>query len=121
MGSAGPLTGRSILLVEDEPIIALDIAQGFRAAGAVVFIASNLIDGIRLADHPDLSAAVLDFGLSDGHGTALCERLNQRGIPFLLHTGYPHVKGACSSAMIVPKPAAPSQLVSAIEGLIKAG
>jgi len=121
MGSAYPLTGRSILVVEDEPLIALDIEQGFRAAGAAVFMAHNLIDGMRLADHPDLSAAVLDFVFRDGDGTALCERLKARSIPFLLHTGYSHVHDACSRAMVVPKPATPSQLVSAIEGLIKDG
>jgi DNA-binding response OmpR family regulator len=121
MGSDCPLTGRSILVVEDEPLIALDIAEGFRAAGAAVFTAHNLVDGLRLAGHPDLSAAVLDFGLSDGDGTALCQRLKERGIPFLLHTGYQHVHAACSTAMLVPKPAAPSQLVSAIEGLISGG
>ena len=29
-----PLAGRSVLIVEDEPLIALDIAEGFRRAGA---------------------------------------------------------------------------------------
>ena len=119
MGSAGALTGHSILVVEDEPLIALDIAQGIRAAGAAVFTAHNLVDGLRLAGHADLSAAVLDFGLSDGDGTALCDRLKERGVPFVLHTGYSHVHEACRSAIIVPKPATPTQLVNAIQSLIK--
>jgi DNA-binding response OmpR family regulator len=108
-----------VLVVEDEPLIALDIVQGFRAAGASVFCARNLRDGLRLAGHPDLAAAVVDFGLSDGEGTALCERLNQRGVPFVLHTGYSHVGEVCTSAIVVPKPATPDQLVSAIEKLLE--
>ena len=121
MGSAFPLSGLSILVVEDEPLVALDIAQGLQAAGAAVLTAHTLVDGIRLASYPDLSAAVVDFGFKDGDGSTLCQRLKERGVPFLLHTGYTHVHEACSSAMVVPKPAAPEQLVSAIESLIKEG
>jgi DNA-binding response OmpR family regulator len=73
-----PLRGRSILVVEDEPLIAFDIVECFRKAGASVLTAHNLRDGLCLAGHPDLSAAVVDFGLSDGDGTALCERLTRR-------------------------------------------
>lgn len=119
MGSIGPLAGRSILVVEDEPLIALDIVEDFKTAGASVFSARNLCDGLRLAGHPDLAAAVVDFGLSDGDGTALCERLNERGVPFVLHSGYPHLSGACRLGIVVPKPAAPGQLVSTIEKLLQ--
>jgi CheY-like chemotaxis protein len=80
------LVGHTILVVEDEPLIALAIVEDFKAAGASVHTAYNLSDGLRLADHPDLSAAVVDFGLSDGKGSALCERLNERQVPFILHT-----------------------------------
>jgi len=82
------LAGHTILVVEDEPLIALTIVEDFKAAGASVHTAYNLCDGLRLADHPDLSAAVVDFGLSDGQGSTLCERLNERHVPFILHTGY---------------------------------
>jgi DNA-binding response OmpR family regulator len=113
-----PLRGRSILIVEDEPLIALDIAEGFRTAGASVLCAHNLRDGLRLAGHPGLSAAVLDFGLSDGDGTELCERLNERRIPFVLHTGYPRINEVCHGGVVIPKPAAPTELVSTIARLL---
>jgi|SRR6185503_3445390 len=113
------LAGHSILVVEDEPLIALHIAECFRAAGASVFTAHNLRDGLRLAGHPDLSVAIVDFGLSDGDGTGLCERLKGRGIPFVLHTGYTHVSEACRSGVVIPKPASPAELVSAVARLLK--
>jgi CheY-like chemotaxis protein len=97
------LAGHTILIVEDEPLIALAIVEDFTAAGASVHTAYNLCDRLRLADHPDLSAAVVDFGLSDGKGSALCERLNERQVPFVLHTGYTHVHEACQSGIVVPK------------------
>lgn len=115
------LAGHSILIVEDEPLIALDIVEGFTKAGASVLRAQKLEDGLRLAGHPDLSAAVLDFGLSDGEGTALCERLKERGIPFVLHSGYSHIHDACLAGVVIPKPANPTALVGAIAQLLRPG
>jgi DNA-binding response OmpR family regulator len=114
------LTGRSILIVEDEPLVALDIAEGFRAAGASVLMAHKLEDGLRLAGHPDLSAAVLDYGFGDGDGAALCARLKARAVPFVLHSGYSHVDEACKAGAVVPKPASPPTLVAAITQLLDA-
>ena len=91
------LAGHTILVVEDEPLIVLAIVEDFKAAGASVHTAYNLCDGLRLAAHPGLSAAVVDFGLSDGKGSALCERLHGRQVPFVLHTGYTHVYEICRS------------------------
>ena len=113
-----PLRGHSVLIVEDEPLIALDLVDSFRRAGASVLTAHRLEDGLRLAGLPELSAAVVDFGLSDGDGTALCERLKQRGIPFILHSGYSHVQEAYRDAVLVLKPANPDVLVSAVARLL---
>jgi DNA-binding response OmpR family regulator len=114
-----PLTGHSILVLEDEPLIALDIANCFRKAGASVLSAHNLCDGLRLAGHPDLSAAIVDFGLNDGDGTAVCERLNELGIPFVLHSGYSHVDDGCRAGLVIPKPARPTELVITIARLLR--
>jgi len=114
-----PLRGRSILVVEDEPLIALDIVDCFRQAGASVYSAQNLRDGLRLAHHPDLSAAVVDFGLGDGDGAGLCELLKERGVPFVLHTGYSHPGEVCQPGVLIPKPAAPVELVKTVEGLLR--
>jgi DNA-binding response OmpR family regulator len=70
------LTGRAILVIEDEPLIALDIADCLQQAGANVFTASTLRDGIRLAEHSDLAAAIVDFSLGSDDATPLCERLS---------------------------------------------
>jgi DNA-binding response OmpR family regulator len=114
------LTGHSILVVEDEPLIAMDIAGGLRKAGALVMTAHTLCDGLRLAGHPDVSAAVIDFRLHDHHGTALCECLNERGVPFVLHTGYTHIHEACQTGIVVAKPAPPDQIAAMIEALLLA-
>ena len=48
-------------MVDDEPLVALDIAQRLQSEGGSVKTAHGLADGLRLAGHPDLSAAVLDY------------------------------------------------------------
>ena len=60
------LHGRSILVVEDEPVIALDIAQAFERVGAQVIVSTTLHDAMVLVEHDSLSAAVLDHVLQDG-------------------------------------------------------
>jgi CheY-like chemotaxis protein len=97
------LAGRSILIVEDEPITALDIVTAFKNAGAVVLAARSLAEAFRLVEHDGLSAAVVDFGLGDHDAGALC--LQQQCIPFILHSGCTHHGPACRSGIVVPKPA----------------
>jgi CheY-like chemotaxis protein len=81
------LAGRSILVVEDEPLIRFDLMRRLEAAGATVFAASHLTDALDLANHPALSAGVLDFDLGRGDTTPVCWRLVDRRIPFVFHTG----------------------------------
>jgi DNA-binding response OmpR family regulator len=81
------LAGRYILVVEDEPLVCLDLTERLQRAGAVVFAASHLNNALSLADHPDLSAGVLDFDLGKADSTAVCWKLVDRRIPFIFHTG----------------------------------
>jgi DNA-binding response OmpR family regulator len=108
------LAGRSILIVEDEPLIALDIATAFEKAGATALTARSLVNAIHLVEHHGLSAAVLDFGLGDDDSAAVCGRLNDRSIPFILRSGYTHASDACRGGTVVPKPADPAILISTI-------
>ncbi len=71
----GQLVGRLVLVVEDEPLVALDVADCLKAAGAQVVIARTLADALRESASADLSAAVLDHGLHDGDTSEVCERL----------------------------------------------
>ena len=59
------LKGRSILVVEEEPHIARHLADRFRQAGATVFAAGKLLDARYLAEHPALSAAVINLRIGD--------------------------------------------------------
>jgi DNA-binding NarL/FixJ family response regulator len=115
------LTGRSILLIEDEPLIALDIQEALQNEGALVRIANSLASTARHLECYDLSAAIVDFALPDGTAGDVCAALRSRGIPFILHTGYPHCSEVCGAAAIVPKPAPPGALVIALRDALPIG
>jgi DNA-binding NtrC family response regulator len=112
------LCGRTILVVEDEPLVALDVAETIKGAGASVLLTHTLKDGLRLAEQADVSAAVVDFGLIDGEASELCQRLNGRGVPY---SGYGHVDEACRGGLVLPKPATPGALIYALSKALTRG
>jgi DNA-binding response OmpR family regulator len=86
MGSSTTLVGRSILVVEDEAMIAFSLKELFGAEGAIVHIASSLDDALSLMDDIVISAAIIDFGSSSDDGGRLCRTLRTYGIPFMYYT-----------------------------------
>jgi DNA-binding response OmpR family regulator len=112
------LKGRNILVVEDQPLIALDITQALEDAGAAVTTTHKLEHALILAEHDNHSGAILDHALSDGDSARLCSRLKERGIPFMIYRGFSNVGGACRGAPRLTKPASETQLVTAMVGLI---
>lgn len=115
------LSGRSILIVEDEPLIALDIATAFEQAGAKVTTTNTLRHAIVLVEHDGLSAAILDHALSDGDSSILCKRLIEREIPFINYSAMSDLGGACRAGPIVDKPTNPVVLVEKVAELLNAG
>ena len=88
------LWGRSILVVEDELLIAMDIAGALEKAGAHATMTTTVRHALILVEHDGLSGAIMDHALSDGESTALCARLKERGIPYISYSGYQAVAGA---------------------------
>jgi hypothetical protein len=59
-----PLSGAQSLLSRDEPLIAYEVEDSLRAAGAKSVATRHLEHALRLADSTDFSAVVLDFNLA---------------------------------------------------------
>ena len=112
------LTERLVLIVEDELLIAMDLAQTFERAGARVTTTNSLREALTLVESDGLAAAVLDHALRDGNSSQLCARLKERDIPFVLYSGYSVIEGACHDAPFVAKPSTPEVLVSTVEELL---
>ena len=83
------LAGRHILVVEDEPLIAMTVEDMILELGAVpVGPAANLAEGLRLASTGPLDAAVLDVNLNGARSDDIARCLSDRRIPFIFTTGY---------------------------------
>ena len=117
--NSSSLAGCSILICEDEPLIAIGIADAFTDAGARVVMARSLASALSAIEKEVPSAVILDHVLSDGERSQLCKRLNQRNIPYLVHSGYSNLDGAYGDAVQVPKPANPDVLVTTVLGLLQ--
>jgi DNA-binding response OmpR family regulator len=61
---------------------------------------------------------ILDHALDGGDSSELCARLKERGIPFMIYSGYEKLEGACKGAPHVNKPARVGELVPAMENLL---
>jgi CheY-like chemotaxis protein len=59
------LSAKSILVVEDEPLLCLDIARRLEDAGAKVFAASNLQKALQLVEASPISAGVWNAEVTD--------------------------------------------------------
>ena len=115
------LQGRSILIVEDNPIIVMDLTLALEHTGAQLTTTNTLKHAILLAEHDGLSAAILDHALGDGDSSHLCNRLTERGIPYMIYSGYPKRKDAPDDLVHISKPASHETIVAAMEGLIGRG
>ena len=115
-----PLAGRVVLVVEDEFLISLDLQHTLRAAGANAVSAGHVDAAMNLSEHPALSAAVVDLRLGKEDGVPVCQRLQSRGIPFIVHTAYSgeEVRQRCPNAPIIRKPARPELIVAALMSVL---
>ena len=76
-----------VLIVEDEPIIAMDLAQAVESAGGVVIgPAATLAQALALIHASVLEAAILDANLPDGHIGPVLESLRQH-VAVVIHSG----------------------------------
>ena len=83
--SNASVAGCSILICEDEPLIALGIADAFSRAGARVLKVRSLSDALIAVEDEVPSAVILDHALTDGESSQLRECLKGRNIPYVLH------------------------------------
>jgi DNA-binding response OmpR family regulator len=115
-----PFVGSSILIVEDEPLIALDVHAALSTVGASVIAATDLKDAEKLAKQAEISAAVLDINFGGPDCSAVCEVLSRRGVPFLFLTGYKNapILQRWPQVSVLAKPAAHDQLVVAVAELL---
>jgi CheY-like chemotaxis protein len=78
-----------VLLVEDNYIIALDLAELVREAGAEpVGPVATVRDALAALEAERVEAAILDINLGEENALGLAPVLRGRAIPFAFATGY---------------------------------
>jgi light-regulated signal transduction histidine kinase (bacteriophytochrome) len=87
--AAAPLSGETVLLVEDSLIISMDAEDVLLQLGAGrVLPAATVRNALEEIDASAPALALLDINLGEETSFAVAERLIERGIPFLFATGY---------------------------------
>lgn len=114
------LTGRRILVVEDEALVAMLVEDALLDAGATVIgPAATVAEALALLETEDPAAAVLDLNLAGEPSTPIADALTSRGVPFVVATGY-GAEGLPEGHAEVPvlaKPYDPDELTSMLQRL----
>lgn len=83
------LNGTSILVVEDQSLIAMDVEDTLREMGAQdIRLISNAEEAVAALTTFNPHIAILDFNLGSVTSETVAEHLSERGIPFIFMTGY---------------------------------
>lgn len=119
---ADAITGCRVLLVEDEPLVAMDVTCELEDAGAaLVHLAQTVEEAIAAADAGQIDVALLDGNLAGQPVDRVAETLARRNIPFCFVSGYgkEHLPRAFADTPVLTKPVDPGALLDVI-GRIRA-
>jgi len=112
----------SILVAENEPFIALDLALAIEDAGGVVVgPAASCQEALALLATTVVVAAILDLDLLDGDCSAVVERLVGAGVPVILQTGGqipPTLTARFPGVVVQIKPFVAANLIARLEVVI---
>ena len=112
------------LLVEDDPLVGLDLADGLDRVG--FYVAGPFSSGreaLRWLERFTPDVAVVDLALADGPCRDLVRALRARGIPFLVHSGCGRDRGPIPARPDEPwieKPASAAAIAAALRDMLAA-
>ena len=114
------LEGKRVLIVEDEPILAMALEDILLDLGCeVVGPASRIRDALRLAADASIDAAILDINIHGEQSHPVADLLAGRGVPTMFATGYgaAHADGY-AHVPILAKPYRKHDLARLLSGLL---
>jgi PAS domain S-box-containing protein len=115
------LHGKRILLIEDEPLVAMDVESTLTAAGCkVVGQAATLERAKLLIEEADCDAALVDVNLAGQPVDELATLLTRKNRPFAFVTGYGReaLPAGFRGAVVLGKPFGADQLRATVEVLL---
>jgi len=108
-----------ILIVEDEPLVGMEIAEALEQAGfTVVGPAASTRDALALLASHGCDGAVLDVNLGSETSEPLALKFSSEGVPFVTLTGYApdQTPAAFVGAPLLTKPIVTELLVAELAG-----
>jgi PAS domain S-box-containing protein len=124
--AAGGLAGRRIVLVEDEPLVAMEMEETLRGLGCEVLGPAATVDeAVRLAQSEAgrIDAAILDVNLAGRTSFPVADLLAGRGVPVVFATGYadlPDARAVDGSSVLLRKPLKRGELEAVLSRMILA-
>jgi DNA-binding response OmpR family regulator len=111
---------RNVLVLEDEAFIAMMLQDELETLGIhVIGPINNLKSAILLAETSELDGALLDLNINGVQATAVADKLQARGIPFIFVTGYDRPVGLkYRDAKVLHKPFTEIELRMALISLL---
>jgi len=117
----GPALPNDVLIVEDDPIIALDFEDRILGFGVMtVRTASNVAGALDMIAERAPDFAFLDVSLIHENSFAIAERLDALKIPYVFVTGYgadAKIPAAFTDKPQLPKPCSSTALQAALRRL----
>lgn len=115
---------KSILLVENEPLIAMDLEVMLRSAGyADIGHVVSVEQAFEWLGTQSPAAVILDLMVRDGKTTPVARHLHASGTPFLVYSGLERAEVqydvVFDDAIWLSKPCTQSDLVLAIEQALR--
>jgi PAS domain S-box-containing protein len=120
--TASKLSGRRLLVIEDEPLVALDLIACIEDAdGIVVGPAGSEKDALQLIETETVDAALLDANLHGKPVDRIAAALTGRNIPFVFVSGHNRdgLPAPFAKAPLVGKPFTHAQIVDTVGNLLQ--
>jgi two-component sensor histidine kinase len=115
------LKGKRIIIIEDEPLISMELEDVLTAAGCEVSgTAGNLVEARELSTNVECDAALVDVNLAGQPVDELVSTLTKRKIPFAFVSGFGRetLPQGFREAVLLRKPFSQHELVAVVELLL---
>jgi DNA-binding response OmpR family regulator len=111
------MSAPSSIVLEDEPLIALDLEDTLQAAGfQSVTLLASCEDALEHISQHTPSLAIVDLHLKDGTSTDLCRELASRNVPIIVSSvsAQGDADAMFGNVVWLPKPISPADLLNSV-------
>lgn len=114
------LHDKTILLVDDQALIVLELETTLEDAGADVVTFGNAPEALAWLQATTPSAAVLDYRVGADTSASIAKTLSERGVPVLFYSGMvdlAHLPDELLAHEWLNKPSSPEDLIARLQAL----